>query len=151
MTYTPILNAEVDAESPITDLLLTRLRDNPIAISNGAADAPRITDAALGPTATNAGRDWVLNRAALAVAGAVGTYVFATRFGDVAFGSTVAGSGLNPTSGAYSVTEGGITGSVTFTTGSALSGTWRCMGTFDSSNSNSGLSISGATLWLRTV
>ena len=41
-TYTPILNAEVDAESPITDLLLTRLRDNPIAIAAGDVGAPRI-------------------------------------------------------------------------------------------------------------
>jgi len=40
MTYTPILNAEVDAESPITDLLLTRLRDNPLAIGEAAAGVP---------------------------------------------------------------------------------------------------------------
>jgi hypothetical protein len=39
-TYTPILNAEVDAESPVTDLLLTRLRDNPIAIGKAAAGVP---------------------------------------------------------------------------------------------------------------
>jgi len=39
-TYTPILNAEVDAESPITDLLLTRLRDNPLAIGEAAAGVP---------------------------------------------------------------------------------------------------------------
>jgi hypothetical protein len=48
-TYTPILNAEVDAESPITDLLLTRLRDNPLAIANGNADAPRVNGFALVP------------------------------------------------------------------------------------------------------
>jgi len=39
-TYTPILNAEVDAESPITDLLLTRLRDNPLAIGEAAPGVP---------------------------------------------------------------------------------------------------------------
>jgi hypothetical protein len=49
MTYTPILNAEVDAESPVTDLLLTRLRDNPIAIANGNAGAPRVYGLALVP------------------------------------------------------------------------------------------------------
>jgi hypothetical protein len=47
MTYTPILNAEVDAESPVTDLLLTRLRDNPLAIAAGDAGAPRIDIGAL--------------------------------------------------------------------------------------------------------
>jgi len=39
-TYTPILNAEVDAESPVTDLLMTRLRDNPLAIAEGDASVP---------------------------------------------------------------------------------------------------------------
>jgi len=49
MTYTPILNAEVDAESPVTDLLLTRLRDNPIAIAAGNAGAPRVYGLAMVP------------------------------------------------------------------------------------------------------
>jgi len=49
MTYTPILNAEVDAESPITDLLLTRLRDNPLAIAAGNAGAPRLYGLAMVP------------------------------------------------------------------------------------------------------
>ena len=49
MTYTPILNAEVDAESPITDLLLTRMRDNPVAIAAGDAGAPRLYGLAMVP------------------------------------------------------------------------------------------------------
>ena len=40
MTYTTILNSEVDAESPITDLLLTRLRDNPLAVFTNDASVP---------------------------------------------------------------------------------------------------------------
>jgi len=135
MTYTPILNAEVDAESPITDLLLTRLRDNPIAIANGDADAPRIQFSGLDA--------W------FSTEGAVGTYVFARRVGDTAFGNTVAGSELTPTSASYSVTEGGSSTTATFNTGSALSGTWRCMGTFDQSAFAGSLAIHGATLWLR--
>jgi hypothetical protein len=134
-TYTPILNAEVDAESPITDLLLTRLRDNPLAIAAGDVDAPRIQFAGLDA--------W------FSTAGAVGTYVFARRVGDTNFGGTVAGSGLTPTSAACSLTEGGGSNTVTLNTGSALSGTWRCMGTFDQLNNNGSLAIFGATLWLR--
>ena len=30
--YSPILDSEIDAESPITESLMTRLRDNPLAL-----------------------------------------------------------------------------------------------------------------------
>lgn len=46
-TYTPITNAEIDQDSPITQPLLTALRDNPVAITEGAAGAPKIQAAAL--------------------------------------------------------------------------------------------------------
>jgi hypothetical protein len=140
MTYTPILNAEVDAESPVTDLLMTRLRDNPIAIVDGDADAPRIQFAALDA--------W------FSTEGAIGTYVFAHGAGDVAFGSTVAGSTLRPTSAARSF-RGGAATTATFNEGPTLAGTWRCMGTFDQTvtgpdeGSGSGPTMLGATLWLR--
>ena len=140
MTYTPILNAEVDAESPVTDLLLTRLRDNPIAIAAGDVGAPRIQFAGLDA--------W------FSTAGAIGSYMFAYGTGDVAFGSTVAGSTLRPTSAARSVTQGSAT-TATFNEGSTLAGTWRCMGTFDTGvtgpneGSGNGPTLQGATLWLR--
>ena len=41
-TYTSIANNEIDADSPATDTLFTRLRDNPIAIAQGASGAPKI-------------------------------------------------------------------------------------------------------------
>jgi len=41
-TYSPIANGSVDAGSPIDESLVTALRDNPIALSEGAAGAPRI-------------------------------------------------------------------------------------------------------------
>lgn len=81
-------------------------------------------------------------------AGAVGTYIFAHSSADVAFGETVAGSTLYPTSAARRVSFNS-TGIAQFNSGSALSGTWRCMGTFDLIASGTGYSISGATLWLR--
>jgi len=39
-TYTAILAGEIDSDSPITDTLLARLRDNPIAIAEGDATVP---------------------------------------------------------------------------------------------------------------
>ena len=46
-TYTTITNAEIDQDSPITQPLLTALRDNPIALAEGAAGAPKVQAAAL--------------------------------------------------------------------------------------------------------
>lgn len=46
-TYTTITNAEIDQDSPITQPLMTALRDNPVAITEGAAGAPKIQAAAL--------------------------------------------------------------------------------------------------------
>ena len=40
--YTPIANGSVDAGSPVDESLVTALRDNPIALSEGATNAPRI-------------------------------------------------------------------------------------------------------------
>jgi len=47
MAYTAIPNGDVDADSPITTGLMTKLRDNPIAIANGDAGAPSIQLAAM--------------------------------------------------------------------------------------------------------
>lgn len=41
-TYTAIAYSEIDASSPATDTVLDRLRNNPIAIAEGATGAPRI-------------------------------------------------------------------------------------------------------------
>lgn len=38
-TYTAIANAEIDADSPVTTTLMQAMRDNPIAIAEGSADA----------------------------------------------------------------------------------------------------------------
>jgi hypothetical protein len=46
-TYTAIPDSDIDPESPITTTLMTRIRDNPIAITEGAAGAPPIANAAL--------------------------------------------------------------------------------------------------------
>lgn len=46
-TYTAITNGQIDQDSPITQPLMTALRDNPIALAEGATGAPRIASPAL--------------------------------------------------------------------------------------------------------
>jgi hypothetical protein len=140
-SYTAIANGDIDQDSPVTQPLVTALRDNPIAIAEGASGAPRIEPIAFA--------------ANYYTAGAIGTYVWARRTTgstDVAFGDTLAGSSLSPTSAAYFIADSGATG-VAVNVGSALSGTWRAMGTYDhtaSFNDGSGTAtIGGSTLWLR--
>ena len=120
--YVAIANGEIDQDSPGTQPLFTALRDNPLAMFEGASGAPRLLDAALDATATNAGRDWILARLALMTAGALGTPVLAATQNSltaVAFGSTIAGSSLVP----VGFQNGGpILG------GGALSGTWMALG-----------------------
>ncbi len=48
-SYVEILDAEIDPESPVTESLMTRLRDNPIAIITGQAGAPRATSRIISP------------------------------------------------------------------------------------------------------
>ena len=90
--------------------------------------------------------------------GGVGTYVFARSGGDQAFGATVAGSSLRPTSAIYSQNVGSADSSSTqwsFDLGTALSGTWQCMGTSDASviasfeGNGTAQQNRGATLWQR--
>jgi hypothetical protein len=45
--FTTIIETDIDPRSPITSALLVALRDNPLAISDGGATAPRIQAAAL--------------------------------------------------------------------------------------------------------
>ena len=54
-TYSTITDGQIDQDSPITQPLMTALRDNPIAIAEGAAGAPKIAESwqALETTSTN--------------------------------------------------------------------------------------------------
>ena len=118
------------------------LRDNPIAIAEGASGAPRV--------------DAIAAMSHQGVEGAVGTYTFARRTSGTAtvgFGTTLAGSSLSPTAAATRRTGGGFTDPWDLSNGSALSGTWRCMGraqySFVGTATDSGKTMFGATLWLR--
>lgn len=52
-TYTAIPNGDIDPDSPITTTLMTLLRDNPIAITEGATGAPAIQEAAMDTDSVN--------------------------------------------------------------------------------------------------
>ena len=52
-TYTAISAGEIDADSPITADLMSKLRDNPIAISEGSTGAPKVLANALNITSNS--------------------------------------------------------------------------------------------------
>jgi hypothetical protein len=134
-TWTTVPDSSLEPGKPIRSIDALALRDNPVAIAEGASGAPKIDPFA---AFEHNGQ-----------AGAVGTYAFAasTTTSDVAFGSTRAGSNLRTASAAY-VHDNGATQLLKFalSVGDALSGTWRCMGNYD--YSTTGVAF-GATLWLR--
>ena len=150
-TWTTIPDSSIEPGKPIRSIDGIALRDNPIAIAEGASGAPRIEDAALDATVTNAGRDWVLARTAAAGAGAVGTYAFLSRgTTSTSAGDTVAGSALRYAGAPSNFTLGvSLPGSLAVPTGGAPSGTWRCVGQTGVSTSGNVGTTAIATLWLR--
>lgn len=132
------LMASLASGKAFTDEKAQALAENPVAIAEGAAGAPRIAFAALDTWYTTAG--------------AVGTYAWARRgtgTADIDFGSTIAGSNLVTTSAFTELTSLG-SNNAAMRVGAALSGTWRCMGTHDTAQAGSGGGNTfGATLWLR--
>lgn len=145
-------------------------------LTNKTIDNPNITGAISGDARANQGdaeagtnNDQIMTplRTAQAIvalapdpatlsAGGVGTYCFAKATTDVSFGSTIAGSNLQPTSAIRTIgSSGGGFNALEPTAGSALSGTWRCMGTYDSiytvgtGGEGTTTTAYGITLWLR--
>ena len=119
-TYTTITNAEIDQDSPVTQPLMTALRDNMIAITEGASGAPLIQTAAIANDAVTAEKmatGAALAESATAVLGNIGSYALMKYTGaaNLSAGSTTAGSNL-------------IYSNVSGSAGSVPSGTWRNMG-----------------------
>jgi hypothetical protein len=134
-TYTAITDAEIDQDSPITQTLMTKYRDNLTAVIEGDASAPKIdypaiSDALTGVSARDIGSYTV---AWYAVSGSLsdGTFV------SIAVGTTIAGSSLrSPTSATASGAtnypapfSGVVSGGSNFPSSNTetLSGTWRLM------------------------
>lgn len=121
-TYTNIPDGDIDQDSPVTQPLMTALRDNPIAITEGASGAPRINPI-----------DAMSHNGAV---GAVGTYAF-LRF--VSSSSANPGTTHSGVDLVWSNAQGDDRGGVNF-------GTWRVMGSaFFTSN------MSSATVFLRIL
>lgn len=129
--YVTIANGDIDQDSPITQTLMTAIRDNPIAIAEGASGAPRID--AIGAMVHQGNHN------------GVGTYMLAV--GNLAtatnwdFGDPVSGSNLDPV-GIHNST--GVYNSIVASAINPL-GTWRCMGYA----TNSTGAVRSVTLWLR--
>lgn len=142
--FTTVPDSVLDPGDPIRSVDIIAIKNNPIAIAEGATGAPKIVTGAL---ATNERMNTtnVLAATAAAAFGAVGTYAFLrpTATTDITQGSTHAGSGLRPNGG---LTFSGTT--ISMTDGTAPAGTWRAMGRRRAQGSYS-LSEFAATLFLR--
>ena len=165
-TWTTIPDSSLEPGKPIRSIDALALRDNPVAIAEGQSGAPRIVDAALGTTATNTGRDWVLARTALTEHASIGSITVAwnTTTTNVASNGTIAGSSLRFLSAAVSSTSQAnppanqfanfVHGTSTFptTSSTALSGTWKNIGGYCRGRLDIGAGESFAwfpSVWLR--
>jgi hypothetical protein len=140
-TWTTLPDASLEPGKPIRSIDGLALRDNPVAITEGAVGAPRVQDAALNATVTTAGKEWVSNRIALQNHQDVGSMTIAwnTTTSNVASNGTIAGSSLRFTSAQVTsqaapaniftnIASNGATFPTANTT--ALTGTWKNLGGF---------------------
>lgn len=119
-TWTDVPDANLEPDKPWRSEDAIALKDNPQAIAEGAAGAPRVVDAALDTTVTTDGRDWVAARLAWTVPGDLGTLAMLTPIGVGSGkvygpGTELAGSVLR-----YS--------NATTISGISPAGTWRLLG-----------------------
>jgi hypothetical protein len=139
--WTTIPDSSIEPGKPIRSIDGLALRDNPVAITEGALGAPRVQDAALNATVTTAGKEWVSNRIAAQAHQDIGSMTIAwnTTTSDVASNGTIAGGSLRYTSSSFNgelapakIFDTRISNSDTFPTSNTttLSGTWKNMGGF---------------------
>jgi hypothetical protein len=168
--WTSIADATLEPGKPIRAIDARALRDNPIAISEGASGAPKIqtagiTDANVTTAKLEAGERMttsnVTGATAGAIAGAVGTYALLRATSPRNPDSTLAGSSLTYAGALneiFATTIVGINGfSMSAGSTTTLSGTWRCMGRINTSanvvpatsDSSANATASASTLWLR--
>src|SRR5690625_2465166 len=141
--WTNIPTDRIEPGKPIRAIDGLALRDNPIAIAEGASGAPRVQTNGIANSAVTTSKiansnvtaqklatggnenNWVRSRIATSTAGAVGTYAFVTRRSSggpavTNWNGTIAGSNLRR---ANIDPEG-----MGYNESAALSGTWRIMG-----------------------
>ena len=138
MAWTTIPPTATDPDAPLTSFIAKAWTDNPAAIANGDAGAPRVQDAAMSTTVTAAGRNWVSARYASTAWNAVGAIVMARIASNSSNnpGDVVSGSILYPASAGGSASS------------SSLPGTWECLGYIPVTPSNESLRV---TNWRRVT
>jgi hypothetical protein len=152
-TWTDVSSTVLEPGDPIRSVDIIAIKENIIALSEGADGAPRILTAAIDDSAITAvklatgtnERNWVLGRTAGASTGAVGTYAFLVQASGttatIVAGSNYAGSGLR-----YSgVRKDNDNDNVSLGSGATPSGTWKAMGTQSTTTTNT----QRVTLFLR--
>lgn len=128
--WTTIADSVLEVDKPARAIDARALRDNPVAIAEGAVDAPRV--------------DPINAMAHQGAVGAVGTYAFLSG-GSKSAGQTLAGSSLIYGGAVQGYTDTTSSGAEVTPSG-VPSGAWRCMGV---AGGTGGPDDSFATLWLR--
>ena len=137
-TYTAIADAEIDVDSPVTQILLTKYRENMLAIQQGDASAPRIQVPAIDSAQLTAAI--IVAIAGIAPGGVGYTSLLIEKGTDRTsrgLGDTLSGSNLTPISfrsGASSAVNDSIV--LLDAAGSTASGTWKLGADYAFSASN---------------
>ena len=113
-TYTAIADAEIDVDSPVTQILLTKYRENMLAIQQGDATAPKVALPAI----------------VAALASGIGAAIATLEFGQVGSSALMYNSGaaLSPNDTISGSFLSGTSASASGAGDATVSGTWRCMG-----------------------
>jgi hypothetical protein len=137
-TWTNVPNSVLEPGDPIRSVDIIAIKENVIALSEGATGAPKIQAAALN-TGTNE-QNWVLGRYAGAQFEVVGSYavLMSSQRSNIAENATVAGSVLRKNASSTHIVNPSVNPTVIYAPlrrnkgtynggGTALSGTWRKM------------------------
>lgn len=161
-TWTDVSSTVLEPGDPIRSVDIIAIKENIIALSEGASGAPKVLTAAINDEAVTSSKlatgermntTNVLSTIANASVGAVGTYAFlvsvstSTTYGA---GNIASGSALRYGGVGMDATSDSFPDNVVASASGTPSGTWQCMGRsrpyFDS---NSNQQFYGYTLWLR--
>jgi hypothetical protein len=145
-TYTAIADAEINVDSPVTQILLTKYRENMLAIQQGDATAPRIQAAAIDSAQLTA---YIV--AALVAIPSGGVAYSGPMTEDVenaparVIGDTLAGSNLKPIS--LRRASASVSAGINFlATSAAASGTWKLRTDYSATTSNNDYPVA---TWIR--
>ena len=110
-TYTTIANSEIDQESPVTQTLMTALRDNPIAITEGSAGAPQIQTAAIANTAVTLAKLNIATRSfSGTIPGSTSTFIsFSDAYAFTPVFSSTSAANMSWSASGFQISSGGST------------------------------------------